>query len=128
MRCCIIDRFISVQSHRTMPKNIPIEGKRISDWDSFHDMFAKTFGFPSFYGRNMSAWIDCMTYLDDPEAGMTSTHVTRGDVIVLCVSNVGAFKERCPEIYDALVECSAFVNYRRIETGNPAVLALSFYD
>ena len=69
-----------------------------------------------------------MTCLDDPEAGMTSTHVTPGDVIVLCVSNVGAFKKRCPEIYDALVECSAFVNYRRIETGDPAVLALSFYD
>jgi len=57
-----------------MPKNILIEGKRISDWNSFHDTFADTLGFPSFYGRNMDAWIDCMTCLDDPEAGMTSTH------------------------------------------------------
>lgn len=111
-----------------MPKNIVIEGNRISDWDSFHDTFAETFGFPDFYGRNMDAWIDCMSYLDDAEAGMTTTHVPRGDVVVLCVSAVGEFKKRCPEIYDALVECSAFVNYRRIERGAPAVLALSFYD
>ena len=59
---------------------------------------------------------------------MTSTHVIPGDVIVLCFSAVGAFKERCPEIYDALVECSAFVNDRRIEMDEPAVLALSFFD
>lgn len=110
-----------------MTKNVAIDASRISDWDSFHDTFAETFGFPGFYGRNMDAWNDCMTYLDDPDAGMTSTHVTPGDVIVLCVSAVADFRKRCPEIYDALVECSAFVNYRRIETGAPAVLVLSFY-
>jgi len=31
------------------------------------------------------------------------------------------------EIYDALVERSAFVDYRRIEMGEQAVLAVSFY-
>ena len=68
-----------------------------------------------------------MTYLDDPDAGMTSTHVAPGDVVVLCISAVADFRKRCPEIYATLVECSAFVNYRRIERGAPAVLALSFY-
>ena len=34
---------------------------------------------------------------------------------------------RCPELYAAVVEGTAFVNWRRIETGNCAVLALSFY-
>lgn len=109
-----------------MPKNVLIDADRISDWGSFHDTFAETLGFPGFYGRNLDAWVDCMTYLDDPDAGMTSTHVARGDVIVLCVSGAEAFKKRCPEIYDALVECSAFVNYRRIDKDEPAVLALSF--
>jgi hypothetical protein len=47
-------------------------------------------------------------------------------VLVLCISEVGGFRKRCPEIYDALVECAAFVNWRRIEKGEPAVLALSF--
>ena len=110
-----------------MTKNVSIDASRISDWDSFHDTFAETFGFPGFYGRNMNAWNDCMTYLDDPEAGMTSVHVAPGDVVVLRISAVTDFRKRCPEIYDALIECSSFVNYRRIERDAPAVLALSFY-
>jgi hypothetical protein len=34
------------------------------------------------------------------------------------------FKKRCPDQYDALIQCSAFVNYRRVEIGEPLVLAL----
>lgn len=75
----------------------------------------------------MDAWIDCMTCLDEPNSGMTSVHVAPGDVVVLCISGVNDFRKRCSEIFDALVECSSFVNYRRIAKGAPAVLALSFY-
>ena len=110
-----------------MTKNVTIDARRISDWNSFHEVFAEAFGFPGFYGKNLDAWNDCMTHLDDPEAGMTSIHVARGDVVVLCISEVEDFKKSCPEIYNALVECSAFVNWRRIEKGEAAVLALSFY-
>ena len=110
-----------------MTKNIQIDGSKITDWDSFHDYFSKTFGFPQFYGRNMNAWNDCMTSLDAPDDGMSSVQVAPGDVMVLCISGAGELKKRCPEIYDALVECSAFVNYRRIEVGESAVIALSFY-
>jgi hypothetical protein len=110
-----------------MTKNVSIDASRITDWDSFHDTFAETFGFPGFYGRNMDAWNDCMTCLDDSDAGMSSVHVDAGDVVVLCISGATEFRKRCPEIYNALVECSAFVNYRRIERDAPAVLALSFY-
>ena len=46
---------------------VRLDCDRITDWDSFHAVFAEVFGFPNFYGRNMNAWIDCMTYLDDPE-------------------------------------------------------------
>jgi hypothetical protein len=42
------------------------------------------------------------------------------------VSAVADFKRRCPEVFDALVECSAFVNWRRIEKGKQGILALSF--
>jgi hypothetical protein len=38
-----------------------------------------------------------------------------------------ASPERCPEQYRAVVDCCAFVNWRRIEVGEPAVLALSYY-
>jgi RNAse (barnase) inhibitor barstar len=32
---------------------VSIPTLRISDWDSFHSVFAEVFGFPDFYGRNM---------------------------------------------------------------------------
>lgn len=43
---------------------VDIPAHEITDWDSFHDVFKRVFGFPDFYGRNMDAWIDCMTDLD----------------------------------------------------------------
>jgi len=110
-----------------MTRNLQIDGKKIQNWDSFHDCFTEALGFPGFYGRNMDAWNDCMTSLDCPEDGMSSVHVEIGGVLVLCLSNAEDLKKRCPEIFEALVECSAFVNYRRIEKGEQAVLALSFY-
>jgi hypothetical protein len=101
-----------------------IDGHLTTDWDSFHTVFSHVFGFPEFYGRNMDAWIDCMTDLDDPNSGMTKVHCSPGDVIVLQVDNVNQVPS---ELYAALVECAAFVNWRRIDQGEPAVLALSFH-
>ena len=49
---------------------VKIDCTQITDWHTFSDVFAAAFGFPGYYGRNMNAWIDCMTYLDDPDAGI----------------------------------------------------------
>lgn len=103
-----------------------IDAAGIADWRSFHSLFARAFGFPDFYGRNMDAWVDCMTSLDQDD-GMTTVQVAAGDVVVLELDHVDAFAERCPEIYLALIECVAFVNFRRLEVGEPAVLVLSFH-
>lgn len=100
---------------------VKIDTRRITDWATFHDLFAETFGFPNYYGRNMDAWIDCM---DD---GLSSIHAPAGGVLVLELEHVDEFAARCPEQYAAVIECSAFVNWRRTEVGDPAVLALSFY-
>ena len=105
---------------------VSLDTSRITDWDTFHTVFAEVFGFPDFYGRNMDAWIDCMTYLDDPDAGMTTVHALPGGVVALQLDGVDALARRCPEIYDAIVECAAFVNWRNIEIGQTPVLALSF--
>ncbi len=34
---------------------VTIDTRRITDWETFHDVFAEVFGFPEFYGRNMEA-------------------------------------------------------------------------
>lgn len=46
---------------------VAIPADLIVGWESFHDVFAETLGFPAFYGRNMDAWIDCMTSADEPQ-------------------------------------------------------------
>jgi hypothetical protein len=108
-------------------KVVKLDTRRITDWVTFHDVFEKVFGFPGFYGRNLNAWIDCMGYLDEPGAGMSTIHTSAGEVVVLQLEHVDDFVRRCPEQYSAIVECSAFVNWRRVEAGYPAVLALAFY-
>lgn len=104
---------------------VKIEADDITDTDSFHAVFAATLGFPDFYGRNMNAWIDCLTCLDDPAAGMTAVHVSRGESLVLVVDHAQGLEERCPQLFAAMVECAAFVNWRRVEVGMGPVLTLT---
>lgn len=106
---------------------VTIDMSRIKDWGSFHDVFAEAMGFPSFYGRNMNAWIDCMTDLDVPENGMTKVHAPPDGAVVLNLQHVTEFAERCPEQYQAILDCSAFVNYRRSGAGDDPILFLSFW-
>lgn len=108
-------------------RTVHIDGRRINDWPSFHAVFAEVFGFPEFYGRNMNAWIDCLTCLDDPSSGMTTIHTNDGGVLSLVIDNAADFKQRCPEQFAALVESAGFVNWRRLEQGHSPVLALAFY-
>ncbi len=105
-------------------KIVKFPTERITDWNTFHLVSKEVFGFPNFYGYNLNAWIDCMTYLDTPENGMAKINVARGGLVVIRLDNAADFKKRCPEQYDALIECSAFVNYRRIDLGEAPVLAL----
>lgn len=102
-------------------QSVRIQTKNIMDWDSFHSVFAETMGFPEFYGQNMNAWIDCMTYFDD---GMTRFTVAPGELFHLEVADTENFAQRQPEIFQAFIECAAFVNWRRVEMGDPPVLAL----
>src|SRR5688572_23990452 len=105
---------------------VRVDGDRIVDWTTFYEVFSESFGLPEFFGRNMDAWIDCLTRLGDPASGMTKVHAEPGEVVTLVVDNVNRFAARCPDQYDALVECAAFVNWRLVEKGGRAVLALAF--
>ncbi|WP_263414268.1 barstar family protein [Terriglobus aquaticus] len=115
----------SLYSHRDYRSDL--DGVQpIRDWSSFHSEFARVFGFPAFYGKNMNAWIDCMTSLDQPDDGMSTVHCAPGSVLTLQMINAGDFASRCPEQYEALVQCATFVNARRLELGEEPVLALDF--
>lgn len=51
-----------------------------------------------------------------------------GDVLTLQLDDVADFAARCPEQYEAVIECDAFVNWRRTEVGERPILALSFFN
>jgi RNAse (barnase) inhibitor barstar len=107
---------------------VKIDLHEIADWPSFHAVFQRALGFPAFYGANMSAWVDCMTCVDAPEDRMSTVHVPRDGVLVLALESVSDFKQRQPEIFGALVDSTAFVNWRRLEQGDPPVLLLSYHE
>ena len=102
-----------------------IEGTSILDREGFHSTFSNAFGFPEYYGRNMDAWIDCMTTLDDPEP-QSDLSVKEGDFVVLKVESAEIVQSKSPEIWKDINECVAFVNFRRMEAGHQPILALAY--
>lgn len=108
-------------------KTVTLDGAAVKDEPSFHAECQRVFGFPTFYGGNMSAWVDCMGYLDEPDAGMSAVSVQPGEILVLEVKSAGAFKSAAPSLWLAFLECVAFVNWRRVEGGARPILAVSAY-
>ena len=104
---------------------VRLETSAISHWDSFHSTCRAAFGFPEFYGANMAAWIDCLTYLDEDD-GMSRFHLAPGETLDIQVANTESLKLRVPEIFDALVDCTASVNQRYLEAGKSPRLHLVF--
>ena len=74
----------------------------------------------------MDAWIDCMYSLSEGQDGMTTVHAPPDGCVVLQLENAAVFSKRCPDQYSAVIECTAFVNWRLLEVDEPPVLILSF--
>jgi RNAse (barnase) inhibitor barstar len=89
------------------------KAKKLITWSSFHKEFMEVMNFPDYYGKNMDAWIDCMDELCDQ------------GTIALYIKNGKLLKDQSPEIFSALLECSAFVNFRRIELGEKPELMIA---
>ena len=105
-----------------------VDTTEITDWPSFHRVFSQIFGFPAFYGNNMDASIDCLSHLDEPEAAMTILHVGPGETLAIELGAVISFRTRCPDLFEALLDACAFVNWRRTREDGAALVALSYYD
>jgi len=100
-----------------------LDGTQIRDWDSFHDQSARELGFPGFYGRNLNAWIDCLTYLDEGD-GMSRFKLGPGEVLEIELTDSQAVKSRAPEVLNALPDTVRFVNERYAERWKPPMLRL----
>ena len=102
---------------------VQLDGRTITGWDAFHDQCTTAFGFPGFYGRNMNAWIDCLTDVRSGD-GMSRFELGPEELLIIEVLDAEAFNRQVPEVFDALVECTASVNRRQIEAGERPALYL----
>jgi RNAse (barnase) inhibitor barstar len=93
-------------------KVFQINGDKIKNWKTFHAEFKSEMNFPDFYGENMDAWIDLV---DELSSETTLIEITKGHLL----------KEQAPEILEAILECSAFVNFRKMKQGEQPTLIIS---
>ncbi|HET7831530.1 MAG TPA: barstar family protein [Gallionella sp.] len=103
---------------------ITIDFSRIKDLSSFHSAFKETMGFPEFYGRNMDAWIDCMSCIDDPDAGMSAVTVKSDESLEIVLLSIETAIKSCPDVFQGFLKCVAFVNQRFIGSNSGTRLKL----
>lgn len=102
---------------------VTLDTRYITDWPSFHDQCAAVFGFPGFYGRNMNAWIDCLTYLPEGD-GMSAFELGDEGKLYIEVLDYAGFAKRVPDVCIAFLESTAFVNQRYLEASDTPRLVL----
>ena len=105
--------------------DVVLEADSITDWVTFHESSQAIFGFPDFYGSNLDAWIDCLSYLDNDDR-MSRFHLSRGEILNITLLNSASLKQRAPEIFDAFVECVTVVNQRYFDRNSPVRITLTF--
>ncbi len=103
--------------------HVRLDGAAITDWPSFHAQCRDVFGFPDFYGNNMNAWIDCLSYLRDDD-GMTKFRLAPDEMLEIEVDGSAALQQQAPEIAEALADCVEFINDRYADYGEKPALKL----
>lgn len=127
----VVEKGTPLRSEQTQVRTDELElkvhfdGAHINGWDAFHDQSAAAFGFPDFYGRNLNAWVDCLTYIREGD-GMSRFKLGPEAPLVIEIANSQAFGESVPEIFAAFIECVAFVNLRQKEAGEKPAVQLLF--
>ena len=105
---------------------IRIDARRLTSAAGLHAALDEAFGFAPGYGKNLDALVDCLTHLDNPTAGMSRVHVHPGHVALLIIEHTQGHSEPTAAQVRSLVDAVAFVNWRRLEKGQPPVLALAY--
>jgi hypothetical protein len=108
---------------------VRLDGSRIDGWNAFHDASRAAFGFPEFYGRNMDAWIDCLSGLRDGDRdgdGDRMSAFTLGpeQVLEIEVGDTDLLRQRAPHILQALQDGVDEVNLLCAEQGEKPALVL----
>lgn len=99
-----------------------LDGAAMTTEAELHAELARGFGFPSFYGANADALLDCLSYLDEPAAGMTTIYPPPGGIVVIELRDAAAMPA---SVYLVLVDAVALANHRLRAGGGRALIALA---
>jgi hypothetical protein len=98
-----------------MRVSIPLD--EITDFESFHAVFARQLKFFDGYGANLDAWIDCMSdWTTAGEEGLMELEIPEGDDLILVLAQAEDFCTRLAPVAAALWDCTAEVNARFADT------------
>jgi RNAse (barnase) inhibitor barstar len=103
--------------------SVVLATETINDFPTFHAECTRAFGFPDFYGQNMDAWIDCLSYLTQGD-GMSAFTLGPDELLFIHLPDFEAFSQRVPGVSAAMLECAAFVNCRYVEAADRPRLVL----
>ena len=102
---------------------VKLNGEAITNWEAFHNESQRVFGFPDFYGRNMNAWVDCLSYLRDDD-GMSAFRLKPDEILRIEVQHADLLRKQAPEILDDLAFCIEAINDRYADYGEKPALEL----
>jgi RNAse (barnase) inhibitor barstar len=103
-------------------KIISIDCSKIKCWETFHELFSETLGFPDYYGRNLNALIDC---LDDSEQSTALAKIACNEVFCLFLNEVKILKQHHLDMFIAILDCVMFVNWRAVQAGRAPKIMLA---
>jgi RNAse (barnase) inhibitor barstar len=104
---------------------VEFHGATLRDIASFHSICCHIFGFPDFYGMNMNAWIDCLTYLDDDD-GMSNVVLPPGEHLTIVLHDSDLVRKNAPDVLDALIVGCTAVNQRQRDMQKASRLVIVF--
>jgi len=103
--------------------SVILDGRRLTDMPAFHRECALAFGLPDFYGRNMSALIDCLSGVRDDD-GMSRFALAPDEVLDIELRDASIVTHEAPAVLAALEDTVDEVNLRHTEQGAPPPLRL----
>ncbi|RJG03798.1 barstar family protein [Noviherbaspirillum sedimenti] len=103
--------------------HVLLDGATITDWPAFHAQCREAFGFPDFYGNNLDAWVDCLSYLRDDD-GMTRFHLAEEEVLEIEVTQADTLRQQAPDLLEELAFCIEGINERYADYGEKPALKL----
>jgi hypothetical protein len=93
--------------------SVSLDGRKLTDLHAFHRECQLAFGLPDFYGRNVSALIDCLSGVRDND-GMSRFALAADEVLDIELSDVSIVgHDALAALEDAVDE----VNLRHVEAG-----------